>query len=84
VNDQGGRLVDASNAASHAANNAANNTTSGNARITQALLQLVRAGAPALNGMGQHNRALIEARASHRLEMDKMWALYQRCLAAPR
>jgi glycosyltransferase involved in cell wall biosynthesis len=71
VNDQGGRLVDAS----HAAHNTA--------RITQALLQLVRAGAPALNAMGSHNRSLIEERASRRLEMDKMWALYQRCLAAP-
>ena len=67
VNDQGGRMVDASDTA----------------RIAQALLQLVRAGTPTLSGMGQHNRALIEARASRRLEMDKMWALYQRCLAAP-
>jgi glycosyltransferase involved in cell wall biosynthesis len=70
VNDQGGRLVDASLA------------VSGNARITQALLQLVRAGATTLNGMGSHNRALIEERASRRVEMDKMWSLYQRCLAA--
>jgi glycosyltransferase involved in cell wall biosynthesis len=79
VNDQGGRLVDARNAA----NSAASNATRDNARITQALLQLVRSGAPALNAMGSHNRALIEERASRRLEMDKMWALYQRCLAAP-
>jgi glycosyltransferase involved in cell wall biosynthesis len=72
VNDQGGRLVDASHAAD------------GNVRITQALLQLVRAGANTLQSMGQHNRALIETQASRRLEMDKMWMLYQHCLAAAR
>jgi glycosyltransferase involved in cell wall biosynthesis len=79
VNDQGGRMVDASNPAGNSASNPASNT----ARITQALLQLVRAGEEVLNAMGQHNRALIESRASRRLEMDKMWALYQRCLASP-
>jgi glycosyltransferase involved in cell wall biosynthesis len=66
VNDQGGRMVDARDTA----------------RITQALLQLVRAGEPALAAMGRHNRVLVEARASRRLEMDKMFALYQACLAS--
>ncbi|MFM8898632.1 MAG: glycosyltransferase [Burkholderiales bacterium] len=68
VNDQGGRMVDPRDTA----------------RIAQALLQLVRAGEPALAAMGKHNRALVEARASRRGEMDKMFALYQRCLAGAR
>lgn len=69
VNELGGRMVDARDA------------TRDTPRITQALLQLVRAGESALAAMGSHNRALVEARASRRVEMDKMFALYQRCLA---
>jgi glycosyltransferase involved in cell wall biosynthesis len=51
--------------------------------LTQAMLHLAACQSQALRAMGAHNRAVVLARASRRLQMDLMFKLYQQWLAKP-